>query len=165
MLIVMTHRTPLGPRPRSARDGELARAPLPYLLDEVRLLWHVMSQVAERLHEEEAVTLGMRAVLELLATFGPATVPDMARRRRVSRQHIQLLVSELAKRGLVATAPNPAHRRSGLIELTGEGRVTFERMSRREQRYLERLTVPGGDEAVTRSAATLSAVRELMEVS
>ena len=37
--------------------------PIEELLNQVRLLWHVMVRTAERLHEGESVTLGMRAVL------------------------------------------------------------------------------------------------------
>jgi len=149
---------------RHAPDVEATRPPLTTLLDEVRLLWHVMSQVAERLHEEDGVTLGMRAVLESLSAHGPATVPDVARRRRVSRQHVQLLVNALTEQGLVVAVPNPAHRRSSLIELTPAGRETFDRMARRELRFLERLTIAGGPESVTKAAATLRSIREQMEV-
>ena len=161
----MARRTPPSLRTRPPRDGEPDVDALGSLLDEVRLLWHVMSQVAERLHHGENLTLGMRGVLEQLHRLGPATVPGIARQRRVSRQHIQLLVNALGERGLVTTALNPAHRRSSLVELTPAGRETFERMSRREQRHLESLDVLGGDEAVARAAATLRDVRELMEVS
>ena len=53
--------------------------PVDELLDQVRLLWHVLVQAAERLHEGEPVTLGMRAVMEFLARNGPTTVPDKER--------------------------------------------------------------------------------------
>ena len=47
-------------------------------LDQVRLLWHVLVQAAERLHEDEPVTLGMRGVLEFVARNGATAVPDIA---------------------------------------------------------------------------------------
>jgi hypothetical protein len=37
----------------------------------------------------------MRAVLEFLSRHGPASVPQIARRRFVTRQHIQALVNGL----------------------------------------------------------------------
>ena len=53
------------------------------LLNEVRLVYHGIIEVAEQLHRNEAVTLGMRAVLEYLLTNGFTTVPDIARARFV----------------------------------------------------------------------------------
>jgi len=91
------------------------------LLDEVRLLWHVAVQATERLHDGEAVTVGMRAVLEFLARNGPRSVPDIARSRLVTRQHIQSLVNGLLELRLVSLEDNPAHRRSSLVQLAPEG--------------------------------------------
>lgn len=63
-----------------------------------------------------------RAVLEFLDREDRQTVPDLARRRSVSRQHIQVSVNALIDRGWLRTLPNPAHRRSPLIALTSAGR-------------------------------------------
>jgi DNA-binding MarR family transcriptional regulator len=63
-----------------------------------------------------------RAVLEFLDRGGAQTVPELARSRSVSRQHIQSSVNELVELGWIETRPNPAHRRSRLIELTQTGR-------------------------------------------
>jgi DNA-binding MarR family transcriptional regulator len=131
------------------------------LLDEVRLLWHAAVESAERLHEQEPVTLGMRAVLEYLHTHGTAAVPQMARSRLVTRQHIQVLVNSLLESGLVAMAENPAHRRSGLVRLTDVGRRTFERMRRRERGLLEQVRLDRTRD-VRRAAETLRAVREAL---
>src|SRR5512133_2203110 len=103
------------------------------LLDEVRLLWHVMVQAAERLHEDEPITLGMRGVLEFLARSGPTAVPDIARSRHVTRQHVQGLVNDLLELRLVSLDDNPAHRRSALVRLAPEGQKAIDRMKRRER--------------------------------
>jgi hypothetical protein len=42
------------------------------------------------------MTAGKRGVLKGLDRLGPQTVPQMARARPVSRQHIQTLVNRLA---------------------------------------------------------------------
>lgn len=132
------------------------------LLDQVRLLWHVTVQAAERLHEEEAVTLGMRAVLEFLAQNGPTAVPAIARRRRVTRQHIQALVDDLLHSRLVSLDANPAHRRSPLVRLAPEGRKTIERIKQRERRFFDALALQAEPRDLRRAAATLSAVREAL---
>ena len=139
------------------------RSGLEELLDEVRLLWHVMVQAGERLHADEPVTLGMRGVLELLARDGPASVPQMARRRRVSRQHIQVLVDALGQRKLVALTSNPAHRRSALVQMTASGRRILARMTRRERRFFGGLELATGPQELRRGATTLGAVRQALE--
>ena len=68
------------------------------------------------------LTGAQRAVMEFLDRGGPQTVPEIARSRSVSRQHIQTNVNELAERGWVEARPNPAHKRSPLIALTAAGR-------------------------------------------
>ncbi len=76
------------------------------------------------------------ALLEIVAT-GPVAVPEMAARRTVSRQAIQPLVNELAGRGLVAVAPNPRHRRSGLVAATAKGRRTAAEIAAAERTALD----------------------------
>jgi DNA-binding MarR family transcriptional regulator len=129
------------------------------LLDQVRLLWHVLVQTTERLHEGEPVTLGMRAVLEFLERHGPTAVPEIARSREVTRQHIQALVDNLLELRLVSLDDNPAHRRSALVRLTVEGRKTIDRMKRRERQFLKRLQLEARPDDLRRAATTLTAVR------
>jgi DNA-binding MarR family transcriptional regulator len=132
------------------------------LLDQVRLLWHVLVQTTERLHEGELVTLGMRGVLEFLARHGPTAVPEIARSRGVTRQHIQALVNDLLELRLVSLDDNPAHRRSALVRLTAEGQKAFDRMKRRERKFLERLDLEARPDDLRRAATTLSAVRKAL---
>ena len=61
----------------------------------VRSLFHKMGAAAAALHEGSGISTGMRAVLENVVEGGPMTVPEMARMRPVSRQHIQVLVNDL----------------------------------------------------------------------
>ena len=129
------------------------------LLDEVRLLWHVMVQAAERLHERELITLGMRAVLEFVARSGPTAVPEIARSRHVTRQHIQALVNDLIELRLVSLDENPAHRRSALVRLTPDGQKVIDRMKRRERQFFDGLGLKTRPDDLRRAAATLSAVR------
>lgn len=132
------------------------------LLDEVRLLWHRMVEVGERLHATEPVTLGMRAVLEHLLREGPSPVPAIARRRGVTRQHVQALVNALRARRLVRLLPNPAHRRSALVGLTPRGEELIRRMKAREDALLRQARALPGRAAVRQAAATLRAVREAL---
>ncbi|MBF8185767.1 MarR family transcriptional regulator [Nonomuraea sp. K274] len=81
---------------------------------------------AQRKVEQYAPTMGLsvgvRAVLNMLREHGPMTVPQMGRAQALSRQFVQRMINDAAARGLVEAVPNPAHKRSSLIRLTGEGR-------------------------------------------
>ena len=85
---------------------------------QVRRLFHRLAEVADEAHRDLGVTASQRAVLETLSNDGPQTVPQIARRKAVTRQHIQILVNGLVERGHVALADNPAHQRSSLAALT-----------------------------------------------
>jgi len=132
------------------------------LLNEVRLLFHRAVQAAESLHAGSPVSLGMRAVLESIQRDGPATVPQVARRRYVTRQHIQSLVNALVDAGFVTVEPNPAHRRSGLVTLTPAGRRAIEGMKRREARLWDETGLDVSADAVEQAARTLARVRRAL---
>jgi DNA-binding MarR family transcriptional regulator len=133
------------------------------LFDEVRLLEHRLVQVAEKLHSGAGVTIPGRAVLEYLLRCGPTSVPDIARARYVSRQHIQTIVDTLADAGLVQSRPNPAHRRSPLFTLTDSGASAITAIHERERQLLKaRLTGIDRDE-VAAAVALLTAVRGALD--
>lgn len=129
------------------------------LTNEVRLFFHQLSASGEALHRDEPVSMGMRAVLEHLFQNGATTVPDIARARGVTRQHIQTLVNELIELGTVRLADNPAHKRSSLVELSQKGKQMIQRMKARENRFFAdvRGSVAAGD--VRRATRTLRLLR------
>jgi DNA-binding MarR family transcriptional regulator len=129
------------------------------LFDEVRLGMHRLVQVTEALHADEDVTLGMRAVLEFLLKTGEATVPEIARSRHVSRQHIQSLVNPLLDRNLVKLGENPAHRRSPLVILTRAGESLIQKLKRKERRAFSAMPIDASDAQLKSAARTLRALR------
>lgn len=128
------------------------------LLSEVRRLYHRIVDVGETLHADEPITLGMRGVLEQLERSGPATVPNIARSRSVTRQHIQTQVNALLDEALVTLEPNPGHKRSSLVALTSSGERLIRRMRQRESRLLESIDF-GVSRGQIRTAT--SALREI----
>lgn len=98
----------------------------------VRAVFNRLKAVADDMHGDLEVTAAMRAVMETLAAEGAMTVPQIARVKGVTRQHIQLLADALVEAGLAAVKENPAHRRSSLIALTDKGKRTFAKMRARE---------------------------------
>jgi DNA-binding MarR family transcriptional regulator len=132
------------------------------LTQAVRSVFNRLKALGDELHGDLEITTAMRAVMETLSEAGPMTVPQIARLKGVTRQHIQLLTDALVEAALVAVKENPAHRRSSLIGLTEKGRRAFAKMQARElpiveqiagafdERDLERATV-----VLTRLAASI----------
>lgn len=98
----------------------------------VRAVFNRLKALGDDLHGDLEVTTAMRAVMETLAAEGAMTVPQIARLKGVTRQHIQLLADALTAAGLAAPKENPAHRRSSLIALTDKGKRIFAKMRARE---------------------------------
>ncbi|HSG94907.1 MAG TPA: MarR family transcriptional regulator, partial [Afifellaceae bacterium] len=109
-------------------------------IDAIRLAFNQMRASADAAHADLGISAAMRAVLERLARGGPQTVPDMARARNVSRQHIQKIVDALGEAGLIDLTANPAHKRSPLIVLSADGRKLFAIIEKRETAILARIS-------------------------
>ena len=90
------------------------------LTNEVRMLFHSLVEAGDSLHKDEPITMGMRGVLEFLLQEGASTVPDMARERHVTRQHIQALVNGLLETGCSLLVPQ------GRLQLGQRGLVQFQ---------------------------------------
>ena len=133
-----------------------------HLFNEARLLVHAVKEWAETLHFGVDITVGMRAVLELLLREASMSVPDAARARLVSRQHIQQQVDALLERELVRREPNPAHKRSPLIALTDRGRALIQNMRAEELHALSRLQAGTSDSAMRDATQVLAAWKEAL---
>ncbi|WP_307248700.1 MarR family winged helix-turn-helix transcriptional regulator [Kineosporia succinea] len=99
------------------------------------------ARVVETMWRPDGITVGMRAVLQLLETGGPQPVPALAQRLELPRQGVQRHVDDLTELGLAHTRPNPRHRRSVLITLTGAGKDMSTRIRSTEQAHLGADTV------------------------
>lgn len=125
----------------------------------VRSLFHELSSVAQEIHGGAALAGGRRGVLLNLLEDGDQTVPTLARRRPVSRQHIQTLVNELLREGLVVRRTNPAHQRSKLVSLTPKGRRRITGMVERENELLRVLDLAVESHQLIAAAEVLAELR------
>ena len=132
------------------------------VFDETILLFHRLRAAAEEVHGQGPLSGGRRGVLRSLYRLGPQTVPQMARARPVSRQHIQMLVNGLLEDGLVELAENPAHKRSHLVGLTGKGRALIEKMLAREAAVLAAVKIEIPERDLRRTAEVLRSLREFL---
>lgn len=106
---------------------------------EVRRLFHALSALADTVHYDLNITASQRAVLEALVNSPGQTVPAVARDKGVTRQHIQGLVNPLLEARLLEQEPNPAHKRSPILNPTPAGRECFEKIRTREEKLLRRM--------------------------
>lgn len=109
------------------------------VMNEVPWLYFRLQAEGQRIGAVNAGRGGVWGLLNSVITQGPQTVPQLARARPVSRQHIQKLANEMAAEGLIRFVDNPAHRRSKLIEATPEGRATHARLNAALAELAERL--------------------------
>ncbi len=109
------------------------------LMEVFALVGPLYRRVNRKIEQEaprQGLSVGVRAVLDLLRAHGPMTVPQMGRAQSISRQFVQRMVNDAAAHGLVEAVPNPAHARSSLIRLTGAGRTAIEAVVAREHALL-----------------------------
>ena len=122
----------------------------------IRRLFRAMADHADAYLQDAGLMAADRAVLEFLYPDAKLTVPDIARRYRVSRQHVQVTVNRLLDRGMLRSLDNPRHKRSPLMALTESGQQTFAAIRRREAAVLDQLfaDVEIADIATTRRTLT-----------
>ncbi|MFI7417599.1 MarR family winged helix-turn-helix transcriptional regulator [Nonomuraea sp. NPDC049684] len=96
-----------------------------------RLLAHVAMQ-ADRLVSDRLAGADARkwhyAVLVALRESGPASQAELSRLTGIYRSDMVALLNELAERGLVERAPDPADRRRNVISMTELGRDRLTRL-------------------------------------
>ncbi|GAA0809599.1 MarR family winged helix-turn-helix transcriptional regulator [Spirilliplanes yamanashiensis] len=136
------------------------------VLRQVRPLVLNSARMVEAALRPRGLSVGMRAVLEVLAEHGPATVPAVADRLDLARQGVQRHVDDLIGLGYVTPRPNPAHRRSALITLTGTGADVFHELRDEELRHLAAMAPECTPAEISTAATVLRALnRDVRERS
>jgi len=142
-----------------AQRGEKEQA-VQILVNEVAALYHLLRVVVARIHSDANLTTAARGLLRRLDRIGPQTVPEMARARPVSRQYIQAVVKQLGKRELVQLVPNPAHKRSSLVQLTSKGKRLAEAVARKEKAFLAELQIDLSKKELLLASSVMRKLRE-----
>jgi DNA-binding MarR family transcriptional regulator len=125
----------------------------------VRRLFRAMGQAADEYLKADGITAADRAVMEFLYPDECLSVPAIARRYSVSRQHVQATVNGLLGKSLLEASPNPRHKRSPLIALTDHGRRLFARVREREAGFVDAMFAGIPDADIGATASTLAAMR------
>jgi MarR family transcriptional regulator, lower aerobic nicotinate degradation pathway regulator len=123
-----SHETSAATRPGGQRPGAERLRKLP-----TRLLSLAAIQADRRVNEELARADARKwhyAVLATLDEFGAASQAELSARTGIYRSDLVAVISELAKRGLVERAPDPADRRRNVVTLTAPGRRQLLRLDK-----------------------------------
>ncbi|UWR16449.1 MarR family winged helix-turn-helix transcriptional regulator [Sulfitobacter sp. M368] len=124
-----------------------------------RPLMQAAEAAVERGLEGSGLTVRMRAVLEILADGGAATVPEIAQRLEIKRQYVQLMINDTHAAGFTEAVPNPRHQRSKLIALTETGQSLIAQVMQREKELLKRIC---GDLTDEELEITLKTMQQLI---
>jgi len=118
----------------------------------VRRLFRALAQKAGENLGQYELTVADRAVMEFLYPHEQLSVPEIASRYRVSRQHVQVTVNSLRDTGLLESRPNPRHKRSSLMKLSDNGGELFARILEKDTETVEMLfsEIPVEDRKATR---------------
>ncbi len=71
------------------------------------------------------ISVGQRAILEVLLVLDQATAPDITSALQLKRQYVARELQELIRNGLVESTPNPSHKTSHFYSMTGKARGTI----------------------------------------
>ena len=118
----------------------------------IRRLFRALAQKASENLGQHQLSVADRAVMEFLYPHEQLSVPEIAYRYQVSRQHVQVTVNALRKKGLLESRPNPRHKRSKLMKLSEKGGDLFTEILAKDKETVERLfsAVPPVDQKITR---------------
>ncbi|WP_108862056.1 MarR family winged helix-turn-helix transcriptional regulator [Ruegeria sp. Alg231-54] len=90
------------------------------------------------------ISVGERAILEVLLAVQQATAPEITQILQVKRQLVGRLLKDLVARGLLKSIPNPQHRTSNFYRLTEQSKAVIETIRATEMarmaQFVERFT-------------------------
>jgi DNA-binding MarR family transcriptional regulator len=133
------------------------------VIRDIRLCFNLLRARADEMHKDLGVNASMRAVMESLAGGDERTVPEIARSRGVSRQHIQVIVNALTEANLIKARDNPDDKRTFLVSLTEQGRAVFGEIQKREAVELRVLSETFSTDELKVTLNTLRKLSDLMK--
>jgi DNA-binding MarR family transcriptional regulator len=103
----------------------------------IRRLFRALSQKSNENLEGFGISVADRAVMEFLYPDKMLSVPEIAEKYKVSRQHVQSTINSLLAAALVVAKENPRHKRSSLMMLNSKGRKLFETVLKKDEEVIE----------------------------
>ena len=146
--------------PQPAKDGRQSILELNRLISETRGLFHDLEEVSEIILARHDLSPQERRLMMTLRKHRRSTVPQLARKRGVSRQYVQVTMNALTRRGLVFFRENPDHKRSRLLELTQQGEERIREIMAREGEAMHRVAAGLSPEEVRQAVVVLVQARK-----
>ena len=81
---------------------------------------------------ETGISVGQRAILEVLLAIKQASAPDITKALQLKRQYVARELQELSRKGMVISSPNPHHKTSHLYSMTDQTRDVILKIRERE---------------------------------
>ena len=119
----------------------------------------------KKVHKNDELSDPKRQVLMTVHRHGPQTVPQIARKKKFSRQHILNLVNEFVADGYIDLVKNPDHKTSKLIQLTAKGLQAIEKMNEFETEIFSRLEINVSIEEMNQAKDTMNKIQRIFESS
>ncbi|WP_172795243.1 MarR family winged helix-turn-helix transcriptional regulator [Polycladidibacter hongkongensis] len=132
------------------------------LIDEVVELYTYLSRVSAQLVADHQMTAYMRALLLFIAEHEPVSVPQIAKRKHVTRQNVQVPVNGLIQLGYLNTQSNPENKRSPLLSLSEMGLRVSAEIDAKEAALIAPLVHSLGEPRLKQSAQTLRQMRRAL---
>ncbi len=98
------------------------------LMTRIRIASKAVVRVADVCAAERDLSNAEMTLLSALSAVGDATVPDVARLRKLKRQSIQATADRLVERGFIKMVKNPSHAKSMLMRTTKQGKAAQRRV-------------------------------------
>ncbi len=101
----------------------------------VQLVRPLLRNITSRVEADLAgtgISVGQRAILEVLLVAEQATAPEITKILQVKRQFVARELKELTQNVMVETVENPGHRRSVFYRLSEKSRKIISEIRRRE---------------------------------
>lgn len=128
--------------------------------DLVRFETELWNAIDARLQRDCGVSMGSLDVMSVVARTPGCRVNDIAAALAITVGGASQAVDRIAGRGHLVRRPNPADRRSSVVELTPQGQELTASAGRVLDRELERrLRGPLSDAALDRLGSALAALR------
>jgi DNA-binding MarR family transcriptional regulator len=111
---------------------------IPSLVADVFQLAGEFRRLGERIARTAGSTQSQWQVLSV-ASGGPHTVAQIARRLGYARQSVQRTADQLVRDGLARYRPNPDHKNSPFVELTESGAAALREITKAAHKWHVRL--------------------------
>ena len=110
---------------------------LPATVGEMTQAWHAFEQFASRHLRKQGLTPAQFAVLSALATGITLSCKSLSEQTGITKGSLTGIIDRLEEHGLAHRATSREDRRSHLVNLTDEGRATFERVADKHFAHLQ----------------------------